>query len=187
MNRSSLVSQRGATLVIAMIMLVLLTLFVVASINMTSLNLRIMGNTQVRNEAIAAAQQAIEQVASTDFPSNPQAAVVNVDVTGDGTADYTATVAAPTCLNVVPIKMPVPGAAYNELDGASVDDQPCFGSLGVSNAGVVGGASGAGNSACENTLWDVSAAVADNAKAGSDVTVHQGISRRIEVGKAKCN
>src|SRR5579864_9453925 len=96
--------QRGATLVIGMIMLVLVTLFVLAAINMSTLNLRIMGNEQSRNESIAAAQQAIEQVASTDFTTNPQPVTVPVDINGDGTTDYSVAVATPTCLNSVPVK-----------------------------------------------------------------------------------
>ena len=108
--------ERGATLVIGMIMLVLLTLFVIAAVNMSTINLRVMGNTQARNESIAAAQQAIEQVVTTDFPKNPVASTITVDVTGDGTSDYSVAIAVPACLNSIPIKV-------TELDATDVDER----------------------------------------------------------------
>lgn len=166
--------QRGATLTIALIMLVMLTLFVLASINMSSMNFRVMGNEQSRNEALAAAQQGIEQVASTNFPAAPVATTVNVDVNGDGTADYTVAVAKPVCQNAIPIKLV-------ELDIGKAGDIPCFGS-GVSPApGTPMG--GAGNSLCANTQWDIAASVTDAAtNTGTAATVHQGIGQRVPIG-----
>jgi FlaG/FlaF family flagellin (archaellin) len=178
-------AQRGITLVIGMILLVLLTLFVIATVSMTSLNLRTIGNTQSRNEAVGAAQQAVEQVASTDFPKDPKAVAVNVDVNGDGTTDYAVAVAKPACLNSVPIKLPIPGQP-SEIDPAVVDDQACFGGISASGAGIVGGASGAGNSGCANTQWDVNATVTDNGGNGAAMTLHQGIGRRIAIGDVGC-
>src|SRR6185437_12082735 len=95
-------AQQGATLTIAMIMLVLLTLFVLAAINMSSINFRVMSNEQARNEAIDASQQAIEQVMSTNFPLNPQAATVAV--VANSAVTYNVAVDKPVCLNSVPIK-----------------------------------------------------------------------------------
>ena len=174
--------QRGATLVIGMIMLVLLTLFVIAAVNMSTINLRVMGNTQGRNEAIGAAQQAIEQVATTDFPKNPQPVTVTVDVTGDGTTDYTVNVAKPACLNAIPIKV-------TELDPTDlVNDGPCFGSISASTPGVVGsgGVGTGGNSYCSNTQWDLAANVVDNTGGNASVTVHQGVARRVATGETTC-
>ena len=65
--------QTGATLITALIMLIVLTLLVVSGIRSSSTNLRIAGNMQMQEEAIAAAQQAIENVISTtDFNAAPQ-------------------------------------------------------------------------------------------------------------------
>lgn len=177
-------SQRGATLVIGMIMLVLVTLFVLAAINMSTLNLRAMGNQQARNEAVAAAQQAVEQVTTVDFTKNPPTPtapiVIPVDVNGDGTADYQATVTA-TCLNSVPVKV-------TELNPADViNDGPCYLSSSSSTSGLPsGGASG--NSLCSATQWDVNAAVSDATAntTGVAVTLHQGISKRIATGDTPC-
>ena len=133
--------QRGATLVIGMIMLVLITLFVLAAVNMSTINLRVMGNTQARNESISAAQQAIEQIASTDFPKNPQPATVNVDVNGDTVTDYTVAIATPVCLNSIPIKV-------TELNALDSEDVKCFSTSAGQNTGVVGAGwlGGGGNS-----------------------------------------
>lgn len=57
--------QRGATLLVSLIMLVVLTLFAVAGFNLSSVNLKIAGNFQQQKAMEAAAQEAIEQVLSS--------------------------------------------------------------------------------------------------------------------------
>ena len=115
--------QRGTTLIIALIMLVLLTLFAVSSFNTANTNLKVVGNMQQRSEALNAAQQAIESVISTPlFIANPANAVLSpcgsantlcADVTGDGAADFTTTLIGPdypaaphqpTCVSVRAIR-----------------------------------------------------------------------------------
>ncbi len=56
--------QQGMTLVIALVMLVMMTLFAVSSINLSTVNLRIVGNMQAQKAIDADAQQAIEQLLS---------------------------------------------------------------------------------------------------------------------------
>jgi Tfp pilus assembly protein PilX len=177
-------TQRGATLVIGMIMLVLVTLFVLAAINMSTTNLRVMGNEQARNQAIAAAQRAVEQVASVDFTKNPPTTAtpttVSVDVNADTTADYTATVTA-ACLNSVPVKV-------TELDPDDVvNDGPCYLSTASSTSGMPA-ATGSGDSLCSATQWDVSATVSDATAntTGVAVILHQGVSKRIATGDTPC-
>jgi Tfp pilus assembly protein PilX len=69
--------QRGTTLVVALIMLVLLTLFAVSSLNTANTNLKVVGNMQQKSEALHAAQQTIESVLST-----PQFIVTNPEDLG---------------------------------------------------------------------------------------------------------
>ena len=57
--------QIGATLITALIMLIVLTLLVVSGIRASNTNLRIAGNMQLQEEATAAVQQAIEKAIST--------------------------------------------------------------------------------------------------------------------------
>lgn len=57
--------QRGATLLVTLIMLVVLTLFAVTGFNLSSVNLKIVGNFYQQKLTEAQVQQAIEQVMST--------------------------------------------------------------------------------------------------------------------------
>lgn len=166
--------QRGVALLVSLIMLVLLALLGLAAVNMSSMNLRLTGNEQARTESIAAAQLALEQVASTNFPANPQPVTVNVDVNRDGVTDYTVAVATPVCLNAVPIKTV-------QLNVTAPADVACFASGAAQNTGIAGAASG-GYSNCANTQWDLSATTADNANSGATVDVHQGIGMRVATG-----
>lgn len=56
--------QLGATLLVSLIMLVVLTLFAVAGFNLSSVNLKISGNFQQQRLIEGSVQQAIEQVIS---------------------------------------------------------------------------------------------------------------------------
>ena len=172
--------QSGATLLVALVMLVVLTLFAITAINFTNINTRIVGNQQFKKEAESAAQLAIEQIISTDFTTNPLAAAVNVDVNNDGTTDYIVQVAKPTCLTTKPIQLV-------ELDIAVPDDRACFKSAKVTTTGFIGTSAGAGNSLCSNTQWDVEATVTDSGTTGSSgsgakAVLHQGIAKRVAVG-----
>ena len=141
--------QRGSTLLVALIMLVLLTLVAVSAINSTSTSIQMVGNAQFREEATAAAQQAIEKVISnTGFQSTAPVAQ-NIDVNNDGTADYTVTFTpAPACLSATPVVAGDPGVP----------------SICASSIGTV----------CYWTLWDVRAVV-DDASTGASIALHQGI------------
>lgn len=101
--------QDGATLIVALVMLVLLTMLAVSAINLSTTNLKIVGNMQAQKYMDAAAQEAIEQVMSTsDTFTAPATATVsttmgNVTVTqavclgGQVAKGYSAVVA-----NIIP-------------------------------------------------------------------------------------
>ena len=66
MNRIALPrAQRGVTLIIGLIMLVLITLMVTTAFMLSNTNLKAVGNMQFRDEAIAAANVATEDVLSS--------------------------------------------------------------------------------------------------------------------------
>lgn len=108
-RRHSLKShQRGATLIIGLILLTLIALAVSTAFLMNSTNLQSVGNMQRRDESIATANFATEQVisglqttvsAGTAFAADE----INIDVDRDGTNDYTVTVDAPVCMEARPI------------------------------------------------------------------------------------
>lgn len=104
MNRiSSPRAQRGVTLVVGLIMLVLITLVVSTAFLLSTTNLRSVGNMQFRDEAIAAANQAIELVLSAPFTTAPAPESIDVDINHDDAPvpDYTVSIATPTCIHAV--------------------------------------------------------------------------------------
>ena len=83
-------AQRGAiTLIISLIMLLLITVMVTTAFTMSTTGLRAVGNMQMRNEALAAAQAVIETQLGGPFYTTPTAlADQTVDIDQDGTPDY---------------------------------------------------------------------------------------------------
>lgn len=140
--------QRGATLIISLIVLVLITLMVLSAFSLSSSNVKTVGNVQVRDEAVAAANEAIELVLSSAFASAPVAQSINVDINKDGVTDYTVVVGLPTCIRALA------GAAA----GPSDVEMPASLSTGST----------------WNTEWNITATVTD-AASGAVVTVVQGV------------
>lgn len=171
--------QRGATLVVGLVMLVVLTLLVVSAIRSSNINMRISGNMQAQEETSAAAQQAIEQVISTNFTASPTSQVISVDINNDGTTDYTANVPVPTCTGSLSL-------VNADLNPNNPSDASCISSGTAQNTGMmVSGAAGAGTllgtSWCYLQQWEVRAQVND-ARTGATMTNVQGVSMRVPAG-----
>lgn len=117
MMRGSIQRQRGATLLISLIMLVVLTLFAVAGFNLSSVNLKIAGNFQIQKYIEAIAQQAIEQVISTPtaFSLTPTGVCIPSGTLPPCAAGEV-TVSAPKCN----YSAPAPG--YSLKEGTLVPD-----------------------------------------------------------------
>jgi hypothetical protein len=92
--------QGGIALVVGLIMLVLITLMLMAALNIGTANFRAVSNMQFREEAIAAANRAIEQVISSNFTAIPAAEEILVDIDSDGDNDYAVQIAEPQCVSV---------------------------------------------------------------------------------------
>lgn len=91
---SRLQRQSGATLIVTLIILITMTLFVTASSQLTSTDLRIAGNVQGKKLVEAATQQAIETVLSREsYFTTPAAHSFSV-------AGLTVATTPPTCLAV---------------------------------------------------------------------------------------
>ncbi|AOE83529.1 PilX N-terminal domain-containing pilus assembly protein [Pseudomonas sp. TCU-HL1] len=105
--------QQGATLVVGLIMLLMLTLLVGSAFTMSGSSLRSVGNMQARDEALAAANIAIEQIVSSPFTDAPAAESINVDINNDGTTDYTVNIATPVCMS----EAELPVATEEQLSG----------------------------------------------------------------------
>ena len=91
--------QRGvATIFVAMILLVLITLLVTTAFSLSTLNLKASGNAQLRKEAVAAANSVILEVADETF-WNPKVQISeSIDINNDDVSEYDVLVAVPTCI-----------------------------------------------------------------------------------------
>ncbi len=177
-------TQRGATLIITLVMLVVLTLFAITSLNTANSNLKVVGNMQARTEAANIAQEAIETViSSTLFTTNPANAVLApcgsantlcTDINSDGVTDYTTVLnPAPRCITVTPI-------LNSALVLTNADDLGCSSGQ-VQAFGVSGAVSG--ESLCSNAVWEITA-VTTGASSGATATVIQGVGTRISADAA---
>ncbi|MBI4983926.1 MAG: pilus assembly protein [Rhodocyclales bacterium] len=160
-------AQRGATLVIGLVMLVLLTLLGMSAFNTGTSYFRVIGNMQYQAEAASAAQAALDQVLSrgsyfTDPTTAPTS--IGVDINGDGNADYTVALTQPCLLSSVSV-------LNAELSDAVADDRKCKGTAGGKNTGVMGQNPGGGASECARVTWRVTATVADSfTRASAQIT-----------------
>jgi Tfp pilus assembly protein PilX len=117
-------SERGVTLIVGLIMVMLITLIVVHSFNLSSSNLRSVQNVQVREEAIASANQALERMVSGNFTTTTGTTTYTVDIDNDNTPDYSVAVAQPTCVRAAissagresDVDLPLPSNNYYNTD-----------------------------------------------------------------------
>lgn len=140
--------QHGATLVVGLIMLTVITLMVTAAFTLSSSNLKAVGNMQFRNEAMAAANKAIELKLSSSFTTATAAETINVDLNNDGVTDYVVTLSVPACIR------------------ATKAGKAILSSLSMGSS-----MSAASN---WNTVWDLEAIVTD-AATGASIRTHSGI------------
>lgn len=152
-SRSITGAQRGAiTIFICMMMLVFMTLMVVAAFSMSTVNLQAVGNAQVRDEAISAAQNVIEQVVASPFTDDPSTAVLTdfpVDINGDDVDDYFVDVIQPVCVRFTRANTNV--ASSVTLPGMTAVD-------------------------AWNTVWELNATATD-AATGARVQIRQGVRK----------
>ena len=173
--------EQGATLVVALIILVLLALLGLGAYQTSVTDMKSSGNMQARNEALNAAQETIETVISTrQFVADPSNAVVTPcgaantfcsDLDGDGTPEYrTRLNPMPACVTMKVIKVVELNLASSEDLGCAVGQTQQFGVAGVDTT--------AGDSLCASTVWQVTAE-ASSETSGAKVTVSQGVGLRV--------
>lgn len=149
--------QKGAALMVGLIMLVLITIMVTSAFKLSTSNLLSVGNMQTRDEAVAAGNRAIELLMSSAFTNAPAAQTINVDIDNDGTMDFAVAFEKPACVSAS--RIAVSAAAPSSLSLGSA-----FGVTGSTNY---------------ETVWDLKADVAPfeagTAASGVAVHVHQGV------------
>lgn len=148
-------AQKGAALIVGLIMLLLLTLMVGSAFTLSGTNLKAVGNMQMRDEAVAAANVAIEQKISSDLTVTPTTETINVDINDDGAVDYEVVV-TPSCVSSSVASY----ASSSDLSGEETKDYEGEGAPET----VVG----------YNVILDIASDVTDVAS-GASVTVHAGV------------
>jgi len=150
MITNSRASQRGAALIVGLIMLVLVTIMLISALVLSTSGFRSVSNMQFREEAIAAANRAIDQVISSPFALSPGAETILVDIDNDGVDDYTVEIEEPVCIAAT--------QAF-DADPSSLSVSP---SLTVSSTW--------------NTVWDIRATInADDNAGGAAIVVRAGV------------
>lgn len=104
-------NQHGASLIVSLIMLVVMTLFAITAINLSGLNLKIVGNMQAQKAMEMAAQDAIERMLSSPSYYSLTPAAQSFTISG-----MNVSVAAPTCLRSTP------ATGYSATSGISPED-----------------------------------------------------------------
>lgn len=163
--------ERGMTLLVAMIILMMITLLAVSAYRVSNTNLKIVGSMQGRQEGQSAAQAVIEQVISslqfTRSPGGVAAAHWGIDMSGDGKEDYDVKLSPqPRCLRTAPVVLGAKIAAA---------DLPCVGSAVLGKAHL--------SAYCSDTIWEITATTQDKLT-GANTTVRQGVAVRVAVDDA---
>lgn len=187
--KTAIARQEGATLLVSLILLVMLTLFAISAMNSSTVNLKVVGNMQAQQEGLSASQGAIETAISTPaFTSSPNNAIPNpcggvantvcTDLNGDGINDLTSTlIPAPACVQARPEKI-----SELNLSQASNEDVACITQQQQGTFGVAG-ASGTGDSLCGQSVWDITARTlqtgATVTNSPVNVTIVQGVGVRV--------
>jgi len=165
-THASVRSQRGITMFVALIMLVMVTLLAVSSFRVSNSNLKVVASMQGQGEATAAAQMAVDQVLSSgNFAADPvtvAAVPIPIDLNNSGTPQYSVTLSPiPKCVKSRPVDV-------TTLDVTNPLDQGCFGSAQINQPAT---------SVCFESVWEVSATTTDNVTQAKS-TVRQGVSLR---------
>lgn len=169
---TSIKKQRGATLIISLIMLVVVTVLVLYSIRAGNTNLRIAGNMQVQAEAYAATEigieKTIEQIKATDLISMIPSQTIPVTLNG---LQYNVVAAAPgKCLMEVTV--------LNESLKDTPEDRPCIAEVGGDFMLDDKGKPISKPSECKNQLWELRADVTE-AMSGAKLSQVQGLTIRV--------
>lgn len=179
-------AQSGVTLVIGLIMLVLITLVITTAFSLSTTNLRSVGNIQIREEALAAANIAIEMEVGnpTPFTSSPTDVIAReIDINDDSIPDY--------FVDILGEDKNKNGAldAGEDADGDGVLDHgpTCVRASQAIHESLSSVTLPAAMSSTPywNTIWDFDATVTDAHNSGVAMRVRQGI--RVLLSEAQKN
>ncbi|MBS4011749.1 MAG: hypothetical protein KGZ72_13470 [Roseovarius sp.] len=156
--------QRGATLIVAVIVLMLITMTVISAFRVSKSHTQAVANVQFRDEALAAANLVMEDVISLPNVETLKLAdgsipLRNVDINLDGINDFQIALSAPKCIREE--------AGSCSVGCESDQDSPQVGSQSY-------------------VLWEIEAEVTD-VSTGANVSVVQGFRQQVSTVPASCN
>lgn len=172
-------AQGGMALVVGLILLALMTVMAITSFNIGRTSLDIVGNMQARQQAVAAANDAIQEAVSTvRLFQAPESIFLNpcgapntrcFDINGDGTDDITVTLdPTPRCIQ----SQVIPNASLELKDpnqaGCATGAGQTFGIEGTAT----------GSSLCASSVWEI-VAVARDPVTEAEVVVTSGAAVRV--------
>ena len=157
--------QQGATLIVGLFMLILMTVMAIATFNMSKGNLQAVGNMQFRTETQRVAERTLEKAISS-------ADAVTTSVVYPETSDGYKVKVEPTLVQGFVRR-------NNTLNLSDAGEVGC--SLGAAQTfGIVG--SSIGNSLCALTLYNVKV-TAEDTRTKAKVVIDQGVAVQVPADK----
>jgi Tfp pilus assembly protein PilX len=171
------VRQRGISLIVGMIMLVLITLLVVTSFNIAGSHLKVINNVQIQNELESAANAAIERTISTSAFANSAGytateAIRQFETSSAGTTEQKTAVSVTVTAACEKAKI----LSNKEANTVSKD---CIWDPDSGGAYIEGKSSAGNSSLCAEALWDVNAATKAPQDNRATMEVHQGVGTTV--------
>jgi len=182
--------QRGATLLVGMVMLLMVMLIAVGVIRLSMRHTQVVGNEQVRSEATTAANYALDLVLNSPADTwdvyRGAGAVLPVNLGLSTSADGTAASIDVSVRNMRCVRSRVlKNGELIKTTGAGVSyvaasDSSCFGGGGTPLTIVDPTALGSANdeSLCADVLYQLEAAASDDQLLAASVAVRQGVAVR---------
>lgn len=180
--------QQGVVLIVGLMVLLMVTLMAISGFNLSQSNLKVVGNMESREQAMTAANAAIEEaVSATLFVSSPTnmfaanctgANTRCYDSNGDGADDITVQLDPARCVTVDPI-------SKNELDlmmAANPNNTKLPTCIIAEAEGTFGG-NESGRTLCAYSLWELRAQATDNVTQAT-AAVTQGVSLMVSLNDA---
>jgi hypothetical protein len=165
-------AEKGMTMLIALVMLIVITLFVVSMVRLGNINAMIVGNMQAQKAVEAEAQQVVE-VAVNSYQFFKDA----IEGTGSWSIPSTAQITdAALWTNYKPLA--ATSAPARQADAIDILRPQCLYYEPATGYSALSGV------APQDTFWDV-AVTASDSRTGASAEIHQGIQMRLPAGNCK--
>lgn len=172
--------QRGISLIVGLIMLVLITLVVVTSFNLSNSHLLVVNNAQIQTELESAANAAVERTISSSVFINPNGtpygptavAISQFEAGSAGTTAQKTDVSVTISAACVKARI----LSNKESNTISTD---CIWDPDAGGAYVEGKTSSASESLCADSLWNVRAFARAPQDARAEMEVNEGVGTAV--------